>query len=73
MPISVKFNGDFTNFDLNSIFYSHQTFDFNDRYYGTQAKENDFFIITHDADFSNINNCNINIITMNKKLLGKLK
>lgn len=68
LPISVRFNSDFVNCNLDYIFNPPAAFDFNDRYYASQAIERNMFIVTHDADFSNINDCNI--ITINQKLLA---
>lgn len=67
-PIAVQVSNDFENFDISSAFEPYSTFDFNDRYYGEVMKGRNAYIVTNDADFSDVDGCTI--ITCNKALLS---
>lgn len=67
-PISRKVNVQFSEISLANIFDDPQTFDFNDRYYGLAMEKMDVYIVTNDADFKNISQCDI--ITKNIDLLN---
>ena len=67
-PISKKVDIKFSNILLDDIFENPTTFDFNDRYYGLSMEEESVFIVTNDADFSNISQCDV--ITRNQDLLN---
>ncbi len=54
--------------DIPFLFNNPQTFDFNDRYYGYEMNKVGAFIVTNDADFSDVQSCNI--ITTNRHLLA---
>lgn len=59
----------FSEMDFNDFFSEAETFDFNDRYYGFCMNSYDnAYIISNDADFSSVNECNI--ITRNADLLA---
>lgn len=58
---------DFKN-DVGSVFSNPSTFDFNDQYYGYEMRQYGAFIVSNDADFSDVTNCNI--ITKNSTLLA---
>lgn len=68
-PISKKENVDFEHISLVNIFDTPATFDFNDRYYDLSMKDKDTFIVTNDADFSDV--CACAVITRNTSLLSK--
>lgn len=67
-PISEKKDVEYSKISFEHIFDVPQTFDFNDRYYGLSLQNEDFYIVTHDADFSNVTGCDI--ITANSQLLS---
>lgn len=63
-------NVKFSLFTVDTLFDNPETFDFNDRYYG-YVMANNAYIVTNDADFSDIVQCDI--ITKNASLLKKNK
>lgn len=67
-PISKRFDVKFTEITLKDIFDKPTTFDFNDRYYGLSVRGENAYIVTNDADFSNVGGCDI--ITRNHDLLS---
>lgn len=67
-PISKRIDVNFSEIALDDIFNNPQTFDFNDRYYGLSMEKQKAYIVTNDADFSNISQCDI--ITRNQDLLN---
>lgn len=67
-PISKRIDIKFSNITLTNIFDNPPTFDFNDRYYGLSLENESAYIVTNDADFSNV--CGCDIITRNQTLLG---
>lgn len=66
-PISRRIDVQFTEMPLEGIFDTPETFDFNDRYYGLSVQGENAYIVTNDADFSNV--CGCDIITRNHDLL----
>lgn len=58
----------FSKFKFDTLFDKPETFDFNDRYYGFMMEKYDAYIVTNDADFSDISQCKI--ITGNPILLS---
>lgn len=68
MPIFTLANGDITKLDFDDVFGNPKTFDFNDRYYGHCMAPLNVYIVTNDADFSDVTQCNI--ITKNQNLLA---
>ena len=67
-PIASRMDARFSEMPLDNIFDNPQTFDFNDRYYGLTLENKETYIVTNDADFSNIEQCDV--ITKNRRLLG---
>ena len=67
-PVFTLLAIDFPQMPLEDIFDHPETFDFNDRYYGKVAKELGAYVVTNDADFSEITD--INILTGNANLLS---
>lgn len=68
IPIFTMTDITFSKFKYNNLFNIPEKFDFNDRYYGHTMSTFNAYIITHDADFSVISQCNI--ITKNQNLLN---
>lgn len=66
-PVFTLLASDFPHISLEGIFERPDTFDFNDRYYGLIAKKAGAFVVTNDADFSDVPD--IDIITNNTALL----
>lgn len=69
-PISKKVDIKFSEISFREIFNNPKTFDFNDRYYGLSMENKAVYIVTNDADFSNISQCNI--VTRNQCLLSSI-
>lgn len=69
LPISTSVNVDFKGIKLDTLFDNPTTFDFNDRYYGYAMNLCGAYIVTNDADFSDVSQCNI--ITRNAALLSE--
>lgn len=69
MPVFEFVNSNFAAFtqDISSVFDNPSTFDFNDRYYGYEMKNYHGYIVSNDADFFDVGNCDI--ITLNSSLL----
>ncbi len=67
LPVFTLVDSKFSEMDFDSIFDNPTTFDFNDRYYGYSMKSLGAYIVTNDADFSDVTQCNI--ITRNQALL----
>lgn len=67
-PISKRLDVKFSEISLDNIFDNPQTFDFNDLYYGLSVNGCVEYIVTNDADFSNVGGCDI--ITKNQNLLS---
>lgn len=65
--ISVRIDVKFSEIMLETIFDNPQTFDFNDRYYGLSLGKEEIYIVSNDADFSNVSQCDI--VTKNHSLL----
>ncbi len=66
-PNVTLFTSKFDIINFDEIFNPPDTFDFNDRYYAHCMRRLNAYIVTNDADFSDIKNCNI--ITNNQNLL----
>lgn len=67
-PIFTLIDSSFSKFNFENLFDNPSTFDFNDRYYGFNMKPYNAYIVTNDADFSDVSQCNI--ITRNQSLLN---
>ena len=68
LPIATMADIIFSSFKVETVFNSPETFDFNDRYYGYAMAKNNAYIVTNDADFSDIAQCDI--VTRNASLLA---
>lgn len=67
-PIATMADISFSQFICDTLFDFPETFDFNDRYYGYAMAPYNALIVTNDADFSNVTQCNV--ITRNTTLLA---
>lgn len=69
LPVSDFVDSPFSEFTskIDEVFDRPKTFDFNDRYYGYEMEKRNAYIISNDADFADVPNCNI--ITTNNALL----
>ena len=68
MPIFTLLDNNFSEFNFDTIFDKPKTFDFNDRYYGHCMSSINAYIVTNDADFSDVTQCNI--LTKSRALLS---
>lgn len=68
-PVFTFIDNKFSTINLENMFDNPCTFDFNDRYYGYCMFPLNAYIVTNDADFSDISECNI--ITKNQALLSR--
>lgn len=70
IPVFEFVDSEFSSFpdEVTTAFQNPTTFDFNDRYYGYEMKKHNAYIVSNDADFSDIKSCNI--ITRNSTLLA---
>jgi len=68
-PVCELVNCEFSGFGdkLSTLFSRANTFDFNDRYYAYEMSKYHAFIVSNDADFSDISLCDI--ITNNQSML----
>lgn len=68
-PVCELVDCEFSKFGdkVSTVFGSANTFDFNDRYYAYEMSKYHAFIVSNDADFSNISLCDI--ITNNQVML----
>lgn len=69
MPVFTFIDSKFSTINVENIFDHPNSFDFNDRYYGYCMAPINAFIVTNDADFSDVTQCNI--ITKNQALLSR--
>jgi hypothetical protein len=69
IPVFTMTDIRFSKLTFDDMFDNPETFDFNDRYYGRSLESGDTYIVTHDADFSDVSQCNI--ITKNPSLLSR--
>lgn len=58
-PIATMADMKFSQFSCDTLFDFPETFDFNDRYYGYSMAPYNAYIVTNDADFSNVTQCNV--------------
>lgn len=68
IPVFTLVDDAFSKINFDNMFDNPDTFDFNDRYYGYCMAPLDAYIVTNDADFSDVTQCNI--ITKNQTLLS---
>lgn len=67
IPVFTLIDTKFSEMDFENIFDNPSTFDFNDRYYGYCMDPVNAYIVTNDAYFSDVTQCNIT--TKNQTLL----
>lgn len=69
-PVCELVDCEFSKFKekVSTVFNNVNTFDFNDRYYSYEMSKYHAFIVTNDADFSDISLCDI--ITNNQSMLA---
>lgn len=69
LPVFSLLDDEFSKITFEKMFDNPDSFDFNDRYYGYCMAPIDAYIVTNDADFSDVTQCNI--ITKNQTLLNR--